>query len=168
MINKRTLLLNQGYQPIKAISAKRAICMYILEKVDVLEHYKETISSPSIEFNIPAVIRLKNQAKVKPMRVRFSRSNIYTRDDKICQYCGNKFKPQELTLDHVIPKSFGGKTTWTNIVTCCKTCNTQKANRTPQQANMRLINRPSYPGVKFMYSNMSGKMPEQWSNWFFE
>lgn len=169
MTYKKTLLLNQGYQPIKALSWKRAICMYILEKVDILEEYEETISSPSVEFKVPAVIRLKHQAKVEPMKIRFSRANIYARDKKTCQYCGEKFRPQNLTLDHVIPKSFGGKTAWTNIVSCCKDCNTEKANRTPQQANMRLVQRPSYPSVKTMYSDyLGGNVPKEWNNWIFE
>lgn len=166
MTYRKTLLLNQGYQPIKAISWKRAICLHILDKVDVLENYKDKISSPSIEFNVPAVIRLRNHANVGPMKIRFSRANIYSRDKKVCQYCGNKFKPQELTLDHVIPKSVGGKTTWTNIVTSCKDCNTVKANRTPQQAGMRLIQRPAYPDIKAMYSDVVGEsVPAEWSDW---
>jgi len=166
MTHRKTLLLNQGYQPIKAISWRRAICLHILEKVDVLESYKEKISSPSIQFNIPAVIRLRNQSKSEPMKIRFSRANIYARDNKVCQYCEKKFKPQDLTLDHVIPKSVGGKTSWKNIVTSCKDCNTEKANRTPQQAKMKLAKRPEYPNVKAMYSDYSdGSIPEEWNNW---
>lgn len=163
----KTLLLNQGYQPIKAISWKRAICMFILDKVDILEEYQEKISSPSIQFNLPAVVRLKHQTRSEPMRVRFSRAGIYARDKKTCHYCGNVFKSQDLTLDHVIPKSIGGKASWTNIVTSCKDCNTQKANKTPQQAGMRLIKRPEYPNPKSLYSSLvgNGDFPEEWNNW---
>jgi len=165
----KTLLLNNGYQPIKAITWQRAICMHFLGKVDILEGYEKTISSPSVEFNVPAVVRLRKSTKAEPMRIRYSRSNILSRDNNTCQYCEGKFRSQDLTLDHVIPKSIGGKTTWTNIVACCKTCNTEKANRTPQQANMRLSQRPAVPSVKTMYSDyVDGNIPEQWSNWLFE
>lgn len=165
----RTLLLNQGYQPIKAIDWKRALCMFFLEKVDILEYYDEKICSVSMEFQIPAVIRLKKNVKFEPSRIRFSRSNIYTRDKGICQYCGGKFKPSELTLDHVIPKSVGGRASWTNMVACCKSCNEKKANRTPQQAGMRLIQRPQYPSNRDMYKHSAGgEIPEQWNNWIFD
>jgi 5-methylcytosine-specific restriction endonuclease McrA len=140
--------------------------MHILDKVDVLESYEEKINSPSVQFQIPAVVRLRKYSKSKPMRIRFSRGNIYNRDNKTCQYCGESARLSDLTMDHVIPKSVGGKTTWTNIVTCCKTCNTAKANRTPQQAGMRLIARPEYPNVKSMYASpIDGTIPKEWENW---
>jgi len=166
MTYKKTLLLNQGYQPIKAISWQRAICMHFLEKVDVLESYEWTICSPSIKLNAPAVVRLKYHSSTEPMRLRFSRGNIYARDDKTCQYCSKKHPPKDLTLDHVIPKSIGGRTTWTNIVTACSGCNTRKADRTPQQAGMKLLSKPVYPTVKSLYSSIGGEeIPEQWNNW---
>lgn len=166
MKDKKALLLNSAFQPIKLITWKRAICMFILEKVDVLEHYDEEICSPTVSFKKPAVVRLKNTTYIKPMRIRFSRANIYNRDKRICQYCGGKFKLKELTLDHVIPKSMGGKTTWKNIVTSCVTCNGHKANRTPQQANMRLVNgKPTIPSLSQYYLEIVGSTPEEWKNW---
>lgn len=142
--------------------------MHFLGKVDIVEEYKEAIKSPSVEMKIPAVVRLRHNSRSEPMKVRFSRNNIYARDDKTCQYCGQKFKIQSLTLDHVIPKSVGGQTAWTNIVTCCKKCNTTKANRTPQQANMRLLSKPKYPNPKSIYIDTLGdSIPEEWKNWVF-
>jgi 5-methylcytosine-specific restriction endonuclease McrA len=168
MICRKTLLLNQGYQPIKAISWKRAICMHFLEKVEVLENYDWTINSPSLQLSAPAVVRLKYNAKAEPMRIRFSRGNIYARDNKVCQYCNKKFSAKHLTLDHVIPRSLGGRTTWTNIVTACQDCNTKKADKTPQQANMKLLSKPTYPSVQTLYANaIGGRIPEQWNNWLF-
>lgn len=168
MKNRKTLLLSQGYQLIKKISPKRAICMHFLGKVDVVEEYPETINSPTLAINIPAVVRLLHYAKTEPMKVRFSRTSVYARDGHICQYCGGSFKKANLTLDHVIPKSFGGKTNWTNIVTCCKACNTKKANKTPHQANMRLISKPKYPNPKHVcVESLGDDVPEQWKNWIF-
>jgi 5-methylcytosine-specific restriction endonuclease McrA len=77
--------------------------------------------------------------------VKFSRQNIYARDKYRCQYCGAKFGPEELTYDHVVPRSRGGKTKWDNIVTCCIRCNRKKGGRTPAEARMRLIRKPSQP-----------------------
>jgi len=164
----KTLLLTSGYQPIKRIDCKRAICMSILEKVDVIESYDRYIGSPSIRIQIPSVIRLKHVIKTKPMRIRYSRANIYTRDDKICQYCNVKFQVKDLTLDHVIPKSCGGRTSWSNIVTCCQSCNTMKADRTPQQAGMLLVKKPKYPSLKNYFESSSGeKIPEQWEKYLY-
>lgn len=166
--NKKTLLLSQGYQLIKRIDPKKAICMYFLDKVDIVEEYPDFISSPSVKVHLPAVVRLKHYTKTEPLKVRFSRKNIYARDKKVCQYCGENFKPEFLTLDHVIPKSFGGQTSWTNIVSCCKPCNTKKADRTPQQAKMRLLSMPKYPNVKMVYAEtLNGEIPEEWKNWLF-
>lgn len=167
-MKKRTLLLNLGYMPIKSISWKRAICMFFLGKVDVLETYDWKISSPSCEFPAPAVIKLKTAVNSGPMRIKFSRANIYSRDKKTCQYCGKITSIKDLTLDHVVPKSMGGRTTWTNIVACCKLCNSQKADKTPKQADMKLLSKPSYPNMKTFYQNYSSEsIPEQWNNWLY-
>ncbi len=142
--------------------------MHFLGKVDIVEEYEDTWNSPSLEINIPAVVRLRNNTRIEPMKVRFSRASVYARDGKVCQYCGNTFSAANLTLDHVIPKSFGGKTQWTNIVSACKACNSKKADRTPQQANMRLLKRPKYPNPKLIYiDNLGDKIPEEWKNWIF-
>ena len=164
---ERTLLLNQGYQPLKIISWKRAMCMHILEKVEVLASYDWKVRSAFEAFPAPAVVRLTHATKTQPHRIRFSRTNIYSRDNKTCQYCGEKFHVKDLTLDHVIPRSMGGRTTWTNIVTACIGCNTGKANRTPQQASMRLIKQPIYPGVLGSYGKYldSNRVPNEWHDW---
>jgi len=164
----KTLLLDVGFQPLKPISWKRAVILTFLNKVDVLETYPFTISAPNVAYPAPAVVRLRSQTskKMKPMRIRFSRENIYIRDQHTCQYCGEKGK--ELTLDHVVPKSMGGKTNWTNIVSCCKPCNEFKADRTPHQANMKLLKKPTYPSVvEFYTKHIGNKIPEEWQNWIY-
>jgi len=170
-MSKRTLLLNQGYQPIKAISWERAICMQYLDKVDVLESYDWIVwknEEGNIEYKAPAVIRLRSASKSGPMKVKFSRANLYSRDNKTCQYCGESCSYKDLTMDHVVPKSLGGRTSWNNIVSCCRDCNTFKADRTPKQANMRLINKPSYPSIKTFYQTYdTEEVPDQWNNWLF-
>jgi 5-methylcytosine-specific restriction endonuclease McrA len=144
--------------------------MQVLDKVDVLETYKEIVyDSPNMTIYAPAVVRLKKFSRFEPMKLRFSRANVYARDKKICQYCGNKFQLRQLTLDHVIPKSMGGDNSWTNIVTACRGCNAKKADRTPQQAKMKLLNRPQYPNARSIYRNQLGEnLPIEWQNWIFD
>jgi 5-methylcytosine-specific restriction endonuclease McrA len=86
--------------------------------------------------------------------IAFTRENIYLRDKFKCQYCGNEFKKQYLTLDHVIPKSQGGKTTWENIVCSCAKCNHSKGNKTPEQANIKLIRKPIMPHIIYHIKNI--------------
>ena len=170
MTNRKTLLLSQGYQFVRKISPYRAICMFYLGKVDIVEEYGEIIKSQSLKIKMPAVVRLRHRVKYRPMKIKFSRANVYVRDNNVCQYCGNEFNKLNLTLDHVIPKSFGGITQWTNIVTCCKSCNIKKANRTPHQAGMRLISKPGHPSYKMLYlDNIAGTgIPKEWENWLFQ
>jgi 5-methylcytosine-specific restriction endonuclease McrA len=149
--------------------------MKFLEKVDVLESYdwivwksKKEEGKKQTIFKAPAVVRLRHATKAGPMRVKFSRTNVYSRDNRECQYCGEPCSLKDLTLDHVVPKSMGGRTTWNNIVSCCRDCNTKKADRTPKQAEMKLINKPSYPSVKTFYQKYNEEdIPEQWNNWIF-
>ncbi len=94
---------------------------------------------------VPRIIRLLGYDKLPRQDVKFNRRNIYARDSSRCQYCGKKFSTTELSLDHVLPKSQGGKTTWDNIVCCCVRCNVKKGGRTPEQAHMHLIVKPTKP-----------------------
>jgi 5-methylcytosine-specific restriction endonuclease McrA len=142
---ERTLLLNQGYEPISVISWRRAICLMTLGKVEVVETYDRDIRSVRLVFKMPAVVRLLRAVGRFRTQVKFSRQNVLARDRWTCQYCGARPRTQELTYDHVVPRSRGGKTAWENIVTACVDCNTRKANRTPTQAGMRLRKTPVRP-----------------------
>jgi 5-methylcytosine-specific restriction endonuclease McrA len=142
---KWTLLLNSTFEPLKIVTWKKAIIMVMLEKVEVLEEYERMIRGVSFTLRLPAVIRLNHFIKWKAPLVKFSRQNLYVRDKGKCQYCGISFEPRELTYDHVIPRSKGGQTEWTNVVTCCTTCNLKKGGRTPEEAGMLLIRKPRAP-----------------------
>ena len=141
----RTLVLSRGYEPIKIVSWQRAITLLFLGKVEVIEEYDHDIRSISLVIKIPAVVRLLSAIRRNRQPVKFSRVNIHGRDRYTCQFCGKKKPIAELTYDHVVPRSQGGKTTWTNIVTACEGCNRRKANRTPEQAGMRLLAQPVQP-----------------------
>lgn len=142
---QQTLMLDQGYAPVKVIPWQRAIQLLFLGKCEVVEEYDQEIRSTKLVMKIPAVVRLLRAFRRHRKPVKFSRVNIYARDGYRCQYCGDKFSIGELTYDHVIPRAQGGKTTWTNIVSCCQECNAHKANRTPVQARMKLRKEPKQP-----------------------
>jgi 5-methylcytosine-specific restriction endonuclease McrA len=142
---EQVLLLNITYEPLRIINWKKAITLLCLGKVEVIEEYGRDIHSVSFTIKLPSVVRLLNLVKKPKSPVKFSRQNIYLRDKYRCQYCGLKHSTEELTYDHVLPKSRGGKTEWENIVTCCIGCNRKKGGRTPNEARMNLVRKPTRP-----------------------
>lgn len=103
------------------------------------------IHTVRLQIAVPRIIRLLGYDKLPRQEVKFNRRNIYARDSNRCQYCGKKFPTTELSLDHVVPKSQGGKSTWENIVCCCVKCNVKKGGRTPEQAHLHLYSKPVKP-----------------------
>lgn len=141
----RTLVLTSYMQPNRIASWTEAVCLWFTQKCDILESYEATISSPSVTIQVPAVVRLRKDISTHKRAVKFSRLNIYQRDGWRCCFCGEKKPPRDLTYDHVIPRSRGGTTTWTNIVTACKADNRRKDNRTPREAGMTMHFKPYKP-----------------------
>lgn len=142
-----TLLLNAGFEPLRVVSWQRAFILVFQGKVEILEEYSLSVSTVSAKFKIPAVIKLRrwvNLKRTSPV-IRFSRVNVYLRDDYRCQYCHKKFQERELTMDHVKPVVRGGKKTWDNIVSACTKCNQKKGDRTPEEVGFRLLNKPVVP-----------------------
>lgn len=165
----RTLLLSQGFEPIKVISWQRAITLLTLGKVEVIEEYDAEIKATSFVIKAPAVVRLLRAFRRHAKPVKFSRVNIYARDGYRCQYCGVRCTLAELTYDHVIPRARGGRTTWENIVTCCYPCNGKKGNRTPVEAGFKLRAapvRPTWvPAVTIRVSTRS--VPDAWRDYLY-
>ena len=124
-----TLLLTPWMMPHKIISWQTAVTMTFLGKVDVLEEYDEDIRSPSLAIKAPAVVRLRRALGGMKRGVKFSRVNVFARDEFRCQYCGTRRPVHELNYDHVVPRVQGGKTVWENIVTSCYECNTAKRGK---------------------------------------
>ncbi len=141
-----TLLLNASYEPLRIISWKKALTLLFAGKVEVIDEYEREIRSVTFSVKLPSICRLVQYVRVKHRnRVKFSRANIYARDDYKCQYCGKKSPTEDLTFDHVVPVAIGGKKKWDNIVTACFRCNHKKGGRTPGQARMELIRQPTEP-----------------------
>ena len=164
-----TLLLNSTFEPLKVVSWRKAIVMVLLDKVEVIEEYDRIIRGISFAVRLPAVIRLERHIKKRTSIFKFSRQNLYIRDGGRCQYCGSPFSQKELTYDHVIPRSKGGETEWTNVVTCCSRCNLKKGGRTPEEAGMSLIRRPRAPmWIPLLTMSLGLKEPpELWRNYLY-
>jgi 5-methylcytosine-specific restriction endonuclease McrA len=170
----RALELFPWMQPHKIRSWDQAVTLVVQGKVDVLEVYEmqEPIRSagnrgegrPPLVIEVPAVIRLRKTVARRKKSVKFSRSNVYARDHHRCCYCGERFGPDDLNYDHVVPRERGGRTDWLNIVTSCYGCNARKRNRTPAEAGMRMHYQPhepsSLPHAPLLFAVDSA--PPQW------
>ncbi len=141
----RTLLLTPWYSPHDVLCWQDAVTMKWEGKANVLHEYEDTVSSTSLVWNIPSVMILKELQYLKKRGVKFSRQNVFVRDNFCCQYCGIACTPKQLTYDHVLPRSRGGKTDWKNIVSACKPCNARKADMLCSEAKMWPINKPEKP-----------------------
>ncbi len=140
----KILVLNYSYEPLQFCSAKRGLLMVLTGRAEQLECDGYVVRSASASYPLPTVIRILNMVKRNYKKgIAFSKKNILRRDNYTCQYCGNSNK--FLTVDHVIPKSRGGKTNWLNVVVACKPCNLNKSNQTPEESNMKLMRKPFKP-----------------------
>jgi 5-methylcytosine-specific restriction endonuclease McrA len=144
------LVLNQNYEPLNVCNARRAFILVDRGKAEVLEHSEACWRTTSRSFPLPSVIRLIYLIKRPRPQMRLSRREVFNRDRYTCQYCGRP-GARELTLDHVFPRHRGGRHTWENLVTACKSCNHRKAGHTPQEAKMQLLKEPSQPRVSTYY-----------------
>jgi 5-methylcytosine-specific restriction endonuclease McrA len=133
-----------SYYPLSLLSWQETIKAVFLDRVNILAYYDETVGSPSMRFQLPSVIALKEYyaPKLKPA---FSRFNVFLRDDFTCQYTGKKVPVSDLTFDHVIPRSRGGKTCWENIVTASRDANTRKGSKLPKECGMFPLHAPREP-----------------------
>ncbi len=136
------LVLNASYEPINVCAARRAIVL-VLKGVAMTEEVNgHFLHSARLAIRIPSVIRLLEYRRIPRQTRALSRKNILLRDRNTCQYCGTVLPSSELTLDHVVPRSRGGLSTWENLVACCHVCNRKKGNQLPVEANMKLLREP--------------------------
>lgn len=149
---KRALLLNTDYTPLHFISDFDAITLFYKGRAEVIEgmsgkksEWDETFNSPSTSIRVPATMRLLRRVNKKWKPPRFRKKVLFNRDNWSCQFCGLKLNWENITIDHVMPSSRGGGTNWLNCVASCKPCNKRKANRTPEEAGMRLRQKPAMP-----------------------
>ena len=165
ILNRRVLVLNQSYEPLMVIGAKRAIILLLNEKVESLENYKEIIHSVYLSIPIPSVIKLKEYARIRRKEIVLSRKNILKRDSHTCQYCGKKSVP--MTIDHIIPKNNGGENSWDNLVAACVPCNTKKGNHSLKEIQMELSKSPRKPTMILHLQKFVKQFQKSWRPYLF-
>jgi len=191
-LESSVLVLNKMFMAVHVIGLRRAFCLLCKEQAEVVsveegqflsydftswaelsafraanfrDENEDWVRTPTVEIQAPRVIRLLDYDKVPRQSVKFNRRNIFARDHNQCQYCGRKFPTSELSLDHVLPRSQNGGTTWENIVCACVDCNVRKGGRTPRQANMTLIRKPEKPKRSpLLHAKLTQKKYETWQS----
>jgi 5-methylcytosine-specific restriction endonuclease McrA len=165
ILNRSVLVLNQNYEPISICNVKKAVVLVYLGKAEIVESIDAEIRSVSFSMPLPSVVRLQIYIYRPYTAVILNRKNVIKRDHFRCQYCGKKNVP--LTVDHIIPKHFGGKHTWENLICACVRCNNKKGNRTPEQAGMKLMKRPRKPSRLFFLQFYIETPDDRWRPYLF-
>jgi 5-methylcytosine-specific restriction endonuclease McrA len=190
-LSASVLVLNRMYMAVHVINVRRAFSLLFRDLAEVVhlesgqyanydfeswreiselrsqfkEPHEDWIRSVNFEIQVPRVIRLLAYDRLPKQTVRFNRRNLFARDNNRCQYCGKRFPTSELSLDHVVPRSRGGDTTWENIVCACVACNVRKGGRTPTEAHMHLVKQPYKPKRSPLLSIKLGNPKyESWKN----
>lgn len=171
VLDSNVLILNRFYMPVRVVNVRRALTLLYRQCAEVIDcdegQYisydfdswcelsqlaamekqpdEEFLRAVDFEVKVPRIARLIRFDRMPAQTVRFSRRNLFARDEYRCQYCGKIEPASKLSLDHVVPRSHGGATTWENIVCSCLRCNSRKGGRTPQQARMKLLSDPAQP-----------------------
>jgi len=188
-LDSSVLVLNRNYAAVRVISARRAFCLLVKEVAEIVSvedqqflaydlaswrevselrarydrESHEWVRCVRFELAVPRIIRLLFYDRLPRTNVKFTRRNIYARDSNRCQYCGKRFATSELSLDHVVPRSRGGVSSWANIVCCCVRCNVRKGGRTPYEAHMKLVRLPAKPKRSPMIALRLGH--EKYASW---
>lgn len=172
-LTSSVLVLNKYYMAVHVTNVKRAFCLLCKDLAEVVSHEDDTyatydfeswveisqfkrrfeaesnhvdyVSTVSYDIRVPRIIRLLFYDRLPKRSVKLNRRNIFARDENRCQYCGSHFPTQELTIDHIVPRSRGGGSTWKNLVCACVDCNVKKGGRLPKEAHMRLTQPPVRP-----------------------
>ena len=164
MDTDKVLVLNNSFEPLHVCTARRAVILLFTGRAERVEDSSKIIRSPSVLFVIPAVIRLHRYVK-RPASpaISFNKKNIMKRDAYTCQYCGRN-GGERMTIDHVIPKSLGGRTVWDNVVSACRACNLRKGNKPLHQVRMSLLRKPFKP-VSVFYLGIMAHSPYRIMSW---
>lgn len=142
-MSNEVLVLNNDYEPLNICHMRRAVVLVYLGKAEVLHANHSVIRTVNGSMELPSVVKLRYHVKRPMPELKLSRRSILARDSYTCQYCGHHSR--DLTIDHVVPKRLGGKSTWENLVCCCRRCNIRKGDKTLAQANMTLLRQPRKP-----------------------
>ena len=160
-ISRKVLVLNADYRAFSVCSIYKAFLLIYMDKAEVVNKAKDVfLRTVDKAYDVPSVIKLRKYVNMPYRNVMLSRQNVFKRDGGKCVYCESKM---DLTLDHVVPKSRGGKTTWGNLVTACKRCNSKKGNFLVEEVDMTLPYKPYRPSFVMFLRDFSGVKDESWS-----
>ncbi|HIQ05966.1 MAG TPA: HNH endonuclease [Anaerolineae bacterium] len=163
---RSVLVLNATYEPLSVVSIKRAVILLLKEKAELVEAAEARLHAERFSLPVPLVIRLVYYVRIpRRLSLPLTRRTVLARDHYTCQYCGAMPGKALLTVDHVLPRSRGGETTWDNVVTACRRCNQRKGNRTPVEAGMQLRSRPRRPRYVALALLGESSPPESWSKY---
>ena len=159
------LVLNQDYRALTITSVQRATVLVLLQKADLVEFESgRFVRSPNLQVPWPSIVRLKAYVRMPYKKIMLTRKNVLRRDRHRCQYCGSR---DRLTIDHIFPKSRGGKDTWENLVAACIPCNNRKGSRTPDEAKMKLSRKPFRPSYVMYIRDFVGSLDDTWKPYLF-
>ena len=168
-LGSRVLVLNSTYEPIHICNVRRAVIL-IFKGIAVMQEASHfSLRSITASLPAPSVIRLVHFVHIPYKKRPASKSNILIRDRYLCQYCGKPLKSQEVTLDHILPKSRGGETIWENLATCCTRCNVKKGSQLPEEAGLTLLRDPR-KGATFHFIHLLrhyGSVDDKWKKYLF-
>lgn len=160
----RTLVLNAGYEPMLLINWQRALCLVLSEKAEVVAEYDKAVRTITRSYSLPSVVRLTRYVRVVRRfgTARCTRKNIILRDRSQCQYCGVQCNKGSASIDHIVPRSRGGRTTWDNVVVACHTCNRRKGSKPLAESGFRLLKKPRQPSWKELLGEVEYPIEAAW------
>jgi len=171
LLNRKVLLLNASYEPLSLVTAPKALTLVWRRVAEVLEPDRgRFVRTTRFEFELPSVIRLTQYIPIRQRQNRVTnRHRIFARDRYRCQYCGRRGTAFDLTLDHILPKSRGGRTVADNLVTACRACNNRKGDRTPEEARMPLLTNPAalFYGLERVALQQASQARPEWRKYLF-
>ena len=163
---RKVLVLNQSYQPLMVMGAKRAVVSILSGKTECVANYSDVVRSQSFSMNLPSIVRVKQYVRFFRNDVVLNRMNVLKRDDFTCQYCSKR--SSSMTIDHIIPRNKGGKDTWINLVAACARCNTKKGDSLLEKIDMELLKKPKKPNYLFYFKQYINKdVQESWKEYLY-
>ena len=165
-LSRKVLVLNQSYEPLMVIGAKRAIILILSDKSECIANYSDIIHSQSFSMNLPSIIRINKYIRFFRTDVILNRINILKRDSFTCQYCSKI--TTSMTIDHIVPKNKGGKDRWDNLVAACSKCNTKKGNKLLEDIEMKLLKKPKKPNYLFYFKQyINAGVQDSWKEYLY-